>query len=219
MKNKKFIVIAIDGGAGSGKSTTSRLISEKFNYMHVDTGSHYRLITHSLLNDGILPNDEELSQNLNKFKLSSVITGKFCKLIINGVEVSNDQLRCENINLNVSSFASVPNVRSLVFDYQKSLVSLAEENSFSGVVMEGRDIGSVILPDADLKLFLHANTEIRSVRRKSDGQEDSIKLRDKLDSTRKIAPLKAPLGSIPIDTGVHSVDEVLKIITNHIDKL
>jgi cytidylate kinase len=219
MKNNNFIVMAIDGGAGSGKSTTSRLISEKFNYMHVDTGSHYRLITYSLLSDGILPNDEELLVNLNKFKLKSMITGKFCKLIIDGVEVSDDQLRCENINLNVSSFASIPSVRSLVFNYQRSLVTLAEENSFSGIVMEGRDIGSVILPDANLKLFLHANADIRSVRRKSDGQEDSIILRDKLDSTRKIAPLKAPVSSIPIDTGVHSVDEVLKIITNQIDKL
>ena len=70
MKNSNFIVMAIDGGAGSGKSTTSRLISEKFNYMHVDTGSHYRLITYSLLSDGILPNDEELLLNLNKFKLN-----------------------------------------------------------------------------------------------------------------------------------------------------
>ena len=87
MKNNNFIVMAIDGGAGSGKSTTSRLISEKFNYMHVDTGSHYRLINYSLLSDGILPNDEELLVNLNKFKLKSIITGKFCKLIIDGVGV------------------------------------------------------------------------------------------------------------------------------------
>ena len=148
--------------------------------------------------------------NLNKFNLNSEIIGNTCHFLINKHKVSDSDLRSEVINLNVSSYASIPNVmQNLLLDYQRSLVDLSKNNNFSGLVMEGRDIGTIILPNADLKLFLHASEDVRVSRRSNDGLSDSISLcADKLDSGRKVAPLTPSFDSIFIDTGVNSVDHV-----------
>jgi len=219
MKTSNFISVAIDGGAGSGKSTTSKLLSKEMNYMHVDTGSHYRLLTHSFLYNGFELSEVEEVLELNKFNLNSIISGFSSRLVINDVEVPDTDLRTEKINLNVSRFASHPAVRSLLFDYQRSLVNFAKKKNFLGIVMEGRDIGSVILPDADLKLFLHAEEGVRTERRMADGQADSINLRDKLDSGRKNAPLMATPDSIKIDTGKNSIQDVFLLISELISNL
>ena len=219
MKLEKFITVAIDGGAGSGKSTTSRLLAEKLNFMHVDTGSHYRVLSHFLIKNNISPDETINFINLNKFNLNSEIIGNTCHFLINKHKVPDSDLRSEIINLNVSSYASIPDVRTLLFDYQRSLVDLSKNNSFSGLVMEGRDIGTIILPNADLKLFLHASQDVRVSRRSNDGQSDSISLRDKLDSGRKVAPLTPSFDSISIDTGVNSVDHVFTKISNLISNL
>ena len=189
MKINKFIVVAIDGGAGSGKSTTAKLLSKKLNMMHVDTGSHYRVISHFLINKKISPHDSADFINLNKFDLNSEIDDNSCHFLINNHRIHDSSLRSENINLNVSSYASIPVVRSLLFNYQKSLVDLAKRNNFSGIVMEGRDIGTVILPNADLKLFLHASHDVRVSRRSNDGQSDSISFAISLIPTEKLPHL------------------------------
>jgi cytidylate kinase len=98
-------------------------------------------------------------------------------------------------------------------------VELAKKENFSGIVMEGRDIGSVILPDAELKLYLYADESVRLDRRKADGQSDSIPLRDKMDSGRKNAPLKATPDSVRIDTGKHSIQDVISLISQLITNL
>ena len=219
MKLDKFITVAIDGGAGSGKSTTSRLLAEKLNFMHVDTGSHYRVLSHFLIENNISSDETINFLKLNKFNLNSEIIGNTCNFLINKHKVPDSDLRSEIINLNVSLYASIPNVRTLLFDYQRSLVDLSKNNNFSGLVMEGRDIGTIILPNADLKLFLHASQDVRVSRRSNDGQSDSISLRDKLDSGRKVAPLTPSLDSISIDTGVNSVDQVFTKISNLISNL
>lgn len=219
MKTSKFIKVAIDGGAGSGKSTTSKLLSEKMRYMHVDTGSHYRLLTHAFLRKGIELSGIEEALNLNKFKITSTISGFSAQLVINDLQVPDADLRTEEINLTVSRFASHSAIRGFLFDYQRSLVELAKKENFSGIVMEGRDIGSVILPDAELKLYLYADESVRLVRRKADGQIDSIPLRDKMDSGRKNAPLKATPDSVRIDTGKHSIQDVISLISQLITNL
>ena len=210
---KNFTVIAIDGGAGTGKSTTANLLSRQFNFLHVDTGSHYRAITAALLDSDISPVDAAESVNLNKIKLNSEISGKKSFITINGFGFQQNILRSDKINSSVSSYASIPSIRLHLFNYQKSQVELARSNHYSGLVMEGRDIGTVILPNADLKLFLTADETIRSKRRELDGELDQITIRDHLDTTRKIAPLTQSNDSVLIDTTQLTKEEVLSHIS------
>ena len=216
---KNFTVIAIDGGAGTGKSTTANLLSRQFNFLHVDTGSHYRAITAALLDSDISPVDAAESVNLNKIKLNSEISGKKSFITINGFGFQQNILRSDKINSSVSSYASIPSIRLHLFNYQKSQVELARSNHYSGLVMEGRDIGTVILPNADLKLFLTADETIRSKRRELDGESDQITIRYHLDTTRKIAPLTQSNDSVLIDTTQLTKEEVLSHISQLIHNL
>ena len=205
---QSFKIIAIDGGAGSGKSTTASILSQRLNLLHVDTGLHYRAVTQSLLNKlGEVKNFESYL-NKNKISFDTILSAKKSLIVVDGQTYSLSELRSKRINESVSNCASIPSVRSALLDYQRSLVSYAKENDFLGVVMEGRDIGSVVLPDADLKIFLVAAEGIRQDRREKDGEIDQIKTRDKLDSTRAIAPLLKTDDSLIIDTGTHSIEEV-----------
>ena len=205
---QSFKIIAIDGGAGSGKSTTASILSQRLNLLHVDTGLHYRAVTQSLLNKlGEVKNFESyLNKNIISF--DTILSAKKSLIVVDGQTYSLSELRSKRINESVSNCASIPSVRNALLDYQRSLVSYAKENDFLGVVMEGRDIGSVVLPDADLKIFLVATEGIRQDRREKDGEIDQIKTRDKLDSTRAIAPLLKTDDSLIIDTGTHSIEEV-----------
>ena len=205
---QSFKIIAIDGGAGSGKSTTASILSQRLNLLHVDTGLHYRAVTQSLLNKlGEVKNIESyLNKNIISF--DTILSAKKSLIVVDGQTYSLSELRSKRINESVSNCASIPSVRSALLDYQRSLVSYAKENDFLGVVMEGRDIGSVVLPDADLKIFLVAAEGIRQDRREKDGEIDQIKTRDKLDSTRAIAPLLKTDDSLIIDTGTLSIEEV-----------
>ena len=135
---------------------------------------------------------------------------------INKEDVIDSELRTEQINEMVSIYSALSSVRKHLFNYQRSLVKFSQSNKFEGIIMEGRDIGSVILPDADLKLFLFASEEIRNQRREAQGLIDSIKKRDRLDSERKNSPLKATPNSIQIDTGIISIEEVYLLIIEHI---
>ena len=205
---QSFKIIAIDGGAGSGKSTTASILSQRLNLLHVDTGLHYRAVTQSLLNKlGEVKNFESYL-NKNKISFYTILSAKKSLIVVDGQTYSLSELRSKRINESVSNCASIPSVRNALLDYQRSLVSYAKENDFLGVVMEGRDIGSVVLPDADLKIFLVAAEGIRQDRREKDGEIDQIKTRDKLDSTRAIAPLLKTDDSLIIDTGTHSIEEV-----------
>ena len=217
--SSRFLVLAVDGGAGTGKSTTAHSLSQALNLMHVDTGSHYRAITRALLDLNLQP--EEVQEYLNKNTLpldTEVIKGRSC-LLIDGIRFEQNILRSPEINKSVSDFSSQSSVRKLLFEYQRSQVQVARENNFNGLVMEGRDIGTIILPDADLKIFLEADPTIRIDRRIKDGEKDQISNRDEKDASRKIAPLVAANGCIRIDTGKSGIDEVTQSILEVIEKL
>lgn len=217
--SSRFLVLAVDGGAGTGKSTTAHSLSQALNLMHVDTGSHYRAITRALLDLNLRPKDVDKYLNKNKLPLSTeVIDGRSC-LLINGIRFDQFILRSPEINESVSDFSSQASVRGLLFEYQRSQVQVARENNFNGLVMEGRDIGTVILPDAHLKIFLEADPTIRVDRRSKDGETDQISNRDEKDASRKIAPLVAANGCIRIDTGKSGIDEVTQSILEVIEKL
>ena len=208
-----FHVVAIDGGAGTGKSTTASLLSKRLNFLHVDTGSHYRSITKHLLDNEIsLPMlDSYFDQN--NILLTSEVSENRSNLAINGLVYASDLLRSAKINQAVSNFASNPKVRQMLLSYQREQIEVARSENKSGLVMEGRDIGSVIFPDADLKVFLVADQKVRESRRINDGEVDQIASRDQLDSSRSIAPLKESGGSLRVDTSLLTVEEVYVTIS------
>lgn len=215
---QSFYLIAIDGGAGTGKSTTASILSERLNFLHVDTGSHYRSITRHLLNLGVGPEEAEKYININKIILSSEIEEKKSKLSLDGKSFGKDQLRSKEVNDMVSKFACLPALRSTLFSYQRGQVDLAQSHNFVGLVMEGRDIGTVIFPDADLKVFLHADPSVRENRRKRDGEFDEIVSRDLQDKQRQVAPLKESSGSLRIDTSSLGIEEVYETIVTHLKR-
>jgi len=204
-----FIIIAIDGGAAAGKSSTSRGLSKRFGLMHVDTGSFYRATTLKLIEAGVPPESgPDLEAGLAALKLGTEIHGNQASITINEW-LPDDSIRSQLVNDQVSHFAALPELRSYLLDYQRSQADVARENGFNGLVMEGRDIGSVIFPDADLRLFLHADPEKRAERRAKEGIQDSIQKRDKIDSTRKTAPLQCPIGATFLDTSELDLQQVI----------
>ena len=219
MQKYNYISISLDGAAGSGKSTTAQAICQKYKYIHVDTGLHYRALSLFFLNKNILP--ELVPQYLlsDTVNLTSQLDEFTVKLFVEGIYYSKNELRNERMNKEVSYYARIPEVRSLLLKYQRGLVKYGLDQGFSGIIMDGRDIGSVVLPDANLKVFLHAEIDVRQGRRLSDGERDSISKRDNIDSTRKVAPLMCPDGALSINTGILSVDEVVSVISNHISSL
>ncbi|MFL2937895.1 MAG: (d)CMP kinase [Opitutales bacterium] len=215
---RSFYLIAIDGGAGTGKSTTASILSERLNFLHVDTGSHYRSITRHLLNLGVGPEEAEKYININKLILSSEIEERKSKLSLDGKSFGKDQLRSKEVNDMVSKFACLPALRNTLFNYQREQVDLAQSHNFVGLVMEGRDIGTVIFPNADLKVFLHADPSVRENRRKRDGESDEIASRDRQDKQRQVAPLKESSGSLRIDTSSLGIEEVYETIVTHLKR-
>ncbi len=196
-----FLIVAIDGGAASGKSSSSRLISERFNFLHVDTGSFYRALTAGLLRAGAAPTDLATVQTaLAALRLGTALNGRSAQMEISGQPVADAEIRTSAVNAAVSHFAAIPQLRAALLAYQRGQADVARAHGFCGLVMEGRDIGSVIFPDADFRFFLHADPVERARRRANEGQQDSIVERDRLDSSRKTAPLACPVGATSIDT-------------------
>ncbi|HEY1793080.1 MAG TPA: (d)CMP kinase [Opitutaceae bacterium] len=204
----RFIIVAIDGGAASGKSTTSLALSKRFNLLHADTGSYYRAVTAELLRRGASPADTgSLDAALASMSLGTRVEGRSAMITIGGRQ-PGDEIRSRQVNDAVSHFAAVPELRAALLAYQRGQADAARRGGFAGLVMEGRDIGSVIFPGADFRFFLFADAAERERRRAGQGQEDRIAERDRLDSSRKTAPLARPAGAIPVDTTHLSREQV-----------
>lgn len=205
-----FIIVAIDGGAASGKSSTSRQLAERFNLLHVDTGSFYRHITAELLRRGVAHADQPaLSAVLAKMQFTTRLNGRSAQMLIDG-QPAGDEIRGQQVNENVSHYAAVPSVRAALLAYQRGQVDVAQNHGFRGLVMEGRDIGSVIFPNADFRFFLHADPVARAQRRAAEGRQDSIAERDRLDTTRQNAPLVIPSGATAIDSTHLNLEQVVE---------
>lgn len=205
--------LAIDGPAGSGKSTISALIAKKLSWTHIDTGAMYRAVTLQAIELGVDLNDEASY----RFLETTHIHYDFDKIFINDRDVT-EAIRSEGVTQNVSLVSSFPYVRKKLVDLQKS----ASEHG--NIIMDGRDIGTVVMPHADLKIFLTANVEERAKRRYKEhvkkGKESHIEkviedivIRDQKDSTRKESPLRKADDAIVIDTTHLTIEEVVdKII-------
>lgn len=215
MENK-VISIAIDGPSASGKSTVAKLLSKKMNFIYVDTGAMYRAFTLAVLNKGLNPENEEESNSLiGKIDISFSDEGK---VLLDGKDVSKE-IREQNVANNVSYIASYKDIRLFLVDLQRKIAS------GKSVVMDGRDIGTYVLPDAKVKIFLSAEVDERAKRRyleNLDAHRDStyeeclenIKKRDYIDSHRSFCPLRPAEDSILIDSTNMKVEDVVDKISS-----
>ena len=212
------VIIAIDGQASTGKSTQAKKIAENLDYDYRDSGAYYRAITLYLLNNNIrydLKISDEILDNINI--IQSYKNGEF-SIYLNDDDVTN-KIRGHKVSLNVSDYAKKPEIRKFVF---KQLRKSGESNC---LVVDGRDIGTVVFPDADFKFFLVANPKIRAERRHKQINDDSVKVdiieeeikqRDKTDSTREIAPLKKAKDAFKIDVSNLTINQVFNKILQKI---
>lgn len=217
METSPFLIVAIDGGAASGKSSTARALSARFHLLHVDTGSFYRAVTAVLLRRGIAASDPtRIEAEVASLRLGTRITGRSAEMEINGEVIPDPEIRGAAVNAAVSHVAALPAVRAALLAYQRGQEDVARAGGFRGLVMEGRDIGSVIFPGALFRFFLHADPVERARRRAREGGEDAIALRDRLDSSRKAAPLACPPGAVSVDTTHQGLDEVVALLSRPI---
>ncbi len=218
MSTLPFIIVAIDGGAAAGKSSTARAISEKFNLLHSDTGSYFRALASEMLKRGISFTDHEaVISALKSLNLSTRITGRRADMELSG-HVAGEEIRSAAVNQAVSHFAAITELREKLKAYERSQADVAREHGFKGLIMEGRDIGSAIFPDADFRFYLHADPEERSKRRAKEGHLDKVSERDRLDSSRAKDPLACPPGAIAIDSTFLSLEEVVLQVAAIISK-
>lgn len=213
---KAFTTIALDGAAASGKTTTAKIIAKKYDFMRISTGEYYRAVAHALLQAKISVDDEQaIAQKLNGLTLGSSINGNKGIMLINGQAVPDEILRSTEINTNVARFAQVQCIRKFLLQYQRDQLNTAKQHAFHGLVAEGRDIGSVVFPDADLRFFLYADLQKREQRRNRDNENDCISCRDSIDTNITTMPKNV----IMIDTGKNSVQQVEAIISQYIEEL
>ena len=214
----KNLVIAVDGPAGAGKSTIAKLIAEKLNINYIDTGAMYRAITYKCLqNNKDINNEEEVI----KIAKDCEIDFKDNNIYLNG-EILKDEIRTMEVSNNVSNVAKIKEVRYLMVDVQRNI------GKVSSVILDGRDIGSYVFPNADYKFFLVATPEERGKRRYKElvnkGYDvnleeiisDIIK-RDEIDSNREFAPLVKADDAIEIDTTGKSINEVVQSVLSKIN--
>jgi cytidylate kinase len=210
---RSFLSIAIDGSAASGKSSTARALAHKYRLLNVNTGDHYRTLTFYFLQKNIpVVTNKRISEELEHLTLTTQINGISEHLAVNGEVPPYTELHSEMLNRRVASFAQIPELRSALKVYQQQLIELAKKMSFAGVVMEGRDIGTAVMPQADVKIFLTADSRIRADRRANDGEKDAIEQRDSMDRCR------CDTRAILIDTSENTLDQVVEIIEKYIPK-
>ena len=212
------VIIAIDGQASTGKSTQAKKIADNLSINYRDSGAYYRAITLYLLNSNINHDFKISQETLDQISISQEYKKGNFRIFLNDDDVTN-KVRGHMVSLSVSNYAKKPEIRKFVFD---QLRKSAESNS---IVVDGRDIGTVVFPDANFKFFLIAEPRIRAERRhkqidddsvKVDIIEEEIKIRDKTDSTREIAPLKKAIDAFKIDVSNLTIDQVFNKILQKI---
>jgi len=213
----RSIIVSVDGPAASGKSTVSKAAAKQLGLLYVDSGALYRIVTYLALNEGVDTASPAALAEFSKIASAPAFVVRDGRVVyeVAGAELG-DKIRTPEINKHVSPVSASPEIRDLVTGWLRSMRSLG------GLIVEGRDIGSVVFPDAPFRFYLDADPDERARRRlkedivkgfaKPDAQ-DAVKAsllnRDKIDSSRKAAPLKIPEGAIFIDTTPLSIDEVV----------
>ncbi len=219
----KKLVIAIDGPAGSGKSTTARLLAQRLGYVYLDTGAMYRAFTLKVLRKGLDIHDEEaLARLARETEIRLEPSPQGVSVFLDGEDVT-DKIRTPQIDRAISVVSQVKGVRERMVDLQR------EMGRQGGIVAEGRDIGTVVFPNADVKVFLVASPEARAERRLKDLKAQGIRLskaevladilrRDKLDSTRAVSPLRKADDAFELDTSSLTIREQVEKILEWVEK-
>lgn len=206
------INIAIDGPAAAGKSTISKKVAEHLNYIYIDTGAMYRAVTLYTLRNGM-----DVLENLSRLDIRLTPLPNQ-KVFVNDVDVT-DEIRSMEVNQNVSRVSSYQVVRDYLVNMQREIAK------HKGVVMDGRDIGTTVLPDSELKIYMNASPEVRAERRFIEEQQKGVEIdirtlteqirnRDEQDKNREISPLRKAEDALFLDTSFMSIDEVTKKITD-----
>lgn len=215
---REFIV-TVDGPAGSGKSTIAKIIAKKYGFTYLDTGAMYRMIALYALENSISLDDTEAVEDMLKNTKLDIIGNQF---FLNGKDVS-EEIRTPRVSAIVSPVSAIKEVRVKLVNLQREI------SKGKSVILDGRDIGTVVFPNGDVKIFLVASPEERAKRRLKEYEEKgveadyesvlaSIKERDYLDSTRKESPLKKAEDAHEIDSSTMSIDEVVEAISKYIDE-
>ena len=223
---KKFYSVAIDGPSGAGKSTLARRVAERLGFRYVDTGAIYRAVGYHMALMGVGPRDKDgITRFIDDVNIQIVYADDGIQhMILNGRDIT-DGIRTPEMSAYASGVSALPCVRDYLLDMQRSL---ARTNN---VIMDGRDIGTVVLPQADVKIFLTASAEVRAQRRYAEliSRGENVTLdkvladmrqRDKQDSTRAIAPLRCAEDAVRLDTSEMNLDEaeaaILKIVRGNL---
>ena len=217
----KNYVIAIDGEAGTGKSTLAKNIAKKYNIVYMDTGAMYRCVTLDMLNKGISMDDtKKIQQMLDNIKIEIENNNGEDRFILNGEDVTK-KIREKNVNDNVSQVSHIPVVRERMVELQRRLANGKK------IVMEGRDIGTNVFPNAQVKIYLTASAQVKAKRRYEQNKQNGIDIpfeeiynnvvfRDNNDKTSDVAPLKKADDAFELDTTNYTLDEVENIVVEKI---
>ena len=204
------LIVTLDGPGGTGKSSVSRAVAGRAGLPHLDTGGFYRAATLAVLEAAVDPEDSEAVEEVVAGVVMHQDAGR---MFLDGRDVS-EAIRSEAVTSAVSAVSAHPGVRAVLVEMQREWIARHQSRG----VVEGRDIGSVVFPDADLKIYLDASPEVRATRRALEtGEEyddvlDDLKRRDHLDSTRPASPLVVPDGAVVIDTSSLDFDDVVERI-------
>jgi len=218
---RRNLVIAIDGPAASGKTTTARLVAEKLGYLHVDTGAMYRAVTLKVLRSGLSPADAAgIARLLEATHVALRRDGPAIRVVLDGEDVTA-AVRTPDVTRAVSTVSRHRIVRGAMVREQRAM------GAAGGIVLEGRDIGTVVFPDADVKFFMTAGIEARARRRRDElrarGEAadiaqlvEEIRERDRLDSTREESPLRRAEDAIEIDTSDMTIDDQVRVVVDRV---
>lgn len=220
---QKKLVVAIDGPAGSGKSTTAKMLAKKLNYLYIDTGAMYRTVTLFAIRRNLLGKNEEIVNLSAELDINLEFVEGETKVTVSGEDVSRD-IRSPEVNQNVSDVSKIEGVRKILVQKQQ------EMGKNGGVVMEGRDITTVVFPDADVKIYLTAVIDERAKRRalefkqkgtdlSIDKVKENLERRDQIDSNREVSPLTQSPDSIEVDTSNVTIDEQVNIILDNVNRI
>jgi cytidylate kinase len=201
------LIVAIDGPAASGKSTVAKRVAAALGIVFVNSGAMYRAFTWWVLRNRLDPSDT--SAVLGLLRTTEFTCGEengVGTIAVGGIPMTRDELAATEVNAGVSLIAAIPEVRERLVAEQRRYASAR------GVVMEGRDIGSVVFPDTPYKFYIDASPEVREARRRAEGIDDSIAKRDRIDSSRKASPLVIPEDAVVVDSSFLSADEVVDTV-------
>ena len=215
--NTKKIAIAIDGPAGAGKSSISKVVANELGYLYIDTGAMYRGVTWAVLDSHVdVKNQKDVESLLPSLNLTLEPTANACKVFVKGQDVT-DLIRQQQINENVSTIASYKGVREYLVERQQAMAAVG------GVILDGRDIGSVVLPKAELKIYLTASVDARAKRRWLEVQgtsneqslediKNNVESREEMDKNRDESPLVCVEDAIVVDSSNMTFDETVEHI-------